>query len=378
MVKVVKKPLLPLFQCVLVAVLLLWPVSAASDQAQYFYDDLGRLTTVIDGSGNIARYNYDAVGNLLSIERFDVGASGIDIFLLEPSSGVTGIDVTIRGFGFSATPTDNQVAFNDTTATVVSANETTLVATVPAGATTGPVTVTNSNGTATSPEAFTLLAPTVTGIDPDRVAQGTTVSAAISGTDLDGATAVDFTEPGITATLPLLPKPTAERVIINLTVASSVPEGDYAFTVTTPNTDVQSGTVTVSVAPLEPSFDVAAPLSVFRPAPSELAPSGPTVMVAPPASIRMPLPATTTPFDGSGFSLQTVSVFKPFPQTVRPEGPSFSLQTISVFKPLPQTVQPEGPSFSLQTISVFKPIPTPTLPSGQSMNLSPHVSVEKP
>ena len=113
-----------------------------ADQAQYFYDDLGRLTTVIDGSGNIAVYNYDPVGNLLSIERFDVGATGIDIFVLQPNSGGDGIAVTIRGFGFSTTPTDNQVAFNGTAATVVSSTETTIVATVPAGTTTGPVTVT--------------------------------------------------------------------------------------------------------------------------------------------------------------------------------------------------------------------------------------------
>ena len=121
----------------LVVSLLALPTAAQADQAQYFYDELGRLTTVIDGSGNIAVYNYDAVGNLLSIERFDVGASGIDIFLLQPPSGGVGVDVTIRGFGFSTTPIDNQVAFNGASATVVSSTETTIVATVAAGATTG-------------------------------------------------------------------------------------------------------------------------------------------------------------------------------------------------------------------------------------------------
>src|SRR6266496_472843 len=39
------------------------------DQAQYFYDDLGRLSGVADSAGNTAIYNYDAVGNLLSITR---------------------------------------------------------------------------------------------------------------------------------------------------------------------------------------------------------------------------------------------------------------------------------------------------------------------
>ena len=45
------------------------PTLAVTDQAQYIYDDLGRLAQVIDGQGNVATYNYDAVGNLLSITR---------------------------------------------------------------------------------------------------------------------------------------------------------------------------------------------------------------------------------------------------------------------------------------------------------------------
>jgi len=43
--------------------------TVCADQAQYVYDDLGRLSQVIDGSGNVATYTYDAVGNLLSITR---------------------------------------------------------------------------------------------------------------------------------------------------------------------------------------------------------------------------------------------------------------------------------------------------------------------
>ena len=43
------------------------PTLAVADQAQYIYDDLGRLSQVIDGQGNVATYTYDAVGNLLSI-----------------------------------------------------------------------------------------------------------------------------------------------------------------------------------------------------------------------------------------------------------------------------------------------------------------------
>jgi YD repeat-containing protein len=40
----------------------LWAQSGAS--IQYGYDALGRLTQVMDPSGNVATYNYDAAGNL--------------------------------------------------------------------------------------------------------------------------------------------------------------------------------------------------------------------------------------------------------------------------------------------------------------------------
>ena len=51
------------------AVLLVSPALVTADQATYIYDDLGRLSQVIDGQGNVATYIYDAVGNLLSIAR---------------------------------------------------------------------------------------------------------------------------------------------------------------------------------------------------------------------------------------------------------------------------------------------------------------------
>ena len=62
-------PLFCLMSLTLAAWLVLAPTGAAADQAQYIYDDLGRLVQVIDGQGNVATYTYDAVGNLLSITR---------------------------------------------------------------------------------------------------------------------------------------------------------------------------------------------------------------------------------------------------------------------------------------------------------------------
>jgi len=83
----------------------------------------------------------------------------IGIYLLSPSSGSAGTVVDIRGYGFSATPSDNQVAFNGHHAIVLSAGTDSIRTIVPAISESGPVTITNSNGTAVSPQSFTVLAP---------------------------------------------------------------------------------------------------------------------------------------------------------------------------------------------------------------------------
>ena len=126
-----------LLPCLLVVWAVMWADPLLAGEAQYAYDDLGRLTTVVDETGNTAIYNYDAVGNLLSIDRFTPGGSGISIYALLPGKGAIGSQVKIQGYGFSTTPANNTVTFNGTAATVVSSTTSTIVATVPSGGTTG-------------------------------------------------------------------------------------------------------------------------------------------------------------------------------------------------------------------------------------------------
>ena len=73
------------------------PTPTVADQAQCIYDDLGRLSQVINGQGNVATYQYDAVGNLLSITRNadGVGAPTITAFRLN-GSGKVGDVATAR------------------------------------------------------------------------------------------------------------------------------------------------------------------------------------------------------------------------------------------------------------------------------------------
>jgi YD repeat-containing protein len=163
----------------------------------YIYDDLGRLTGVIDQSGNSAVYHYDAAGNLTSIDRFT--SSQIAVISVAPSRGPIGTTVTIRGSGFSVTPSQNAVSFNGTTATVSTATTTQLVVTVPTGATTGAVGVTTPAGSASSASPYvvtTSLAPTITGFTPTSGLAGTAVT--LSGTNFDTVLSNDRTRFNVT------------------------------------------------------------------------------------------------------------------------------------------------------------------------------------
>jgi hypothetical protein len=72
-----------------------------------------------------------------------------------PGSGATGTSVTIKGVGFNSS---SQVSFDGTPATVLSGSAKKLKVSVPAGAGSGPITITNSTapaGTISSASAFT-------------------------------------------------------------------------------------------------------------------------------------------------------------------------------------------------------------------------------
>ena len=102
-----------------------------------------------------------------------------------PQSGTTGTSVTISGSNLTGA---TAVAFNGVAASFSVSNATTVVATVPAAATSGPVSVTTPNGTASS-GTFTVF-PAVSGFSPSSGPVGTKVT--ISGSGFGGATSVTF------------------------------------------------------------------------------------------------------------------------------------------------------------------------------------------
>src|SRR6185369_11204334 len=102
-------------------------------------------------------------GSAISSANFAVAAT---ITSFSPTSGAPGTRVTITGSAFTG-----------------------VTATVPATATTGPISVTSPGGTATSAATFTV-APRITGFTPASGKVG--ASVVVNGANFTGATAVTF------------------------------------------------------------------------------------------------------------------------------------------------------------------------------------------
>lgn len=200
---------------------------SGSGDISYVYDEMGRLVAVIDPAGDSARYSYDAVGNLLAISRWT--STSVSVIEFTPNSGPVGESVTIWGTGFSSTASENTVTFNSVGATVTSATPTQIVATVPSGATTGPITVTSPSGSATSSNSFVVGTatgvPTISGFSPTVVNPGAAVT--ISGTNFDGSVHNN-------------------RVKVNVVSAAPASSSSTSIGITTPSTG--SGRVSVATA----------------------------------------------------------------------------------------------------------------------------------
>nr|WP_226993979.1 IPT/TIG domain-containing protein [Myxococcus hansupus] len=150
----------------------------AGPPIQYAYDGARRLVGVYDGTGASAQYVYDEGGNILEIKRLT--ATDIGIFDFTPNSGPPGAELTLTGSGFNPTPAGNTVRFNGVDAVVTAASTQRLVVTTPAGATTGPVSVTVGSTTVASAEDYVVTAavpgPVLTGFSPVGGPVGTTVT----------------------------------------------------------------------------------------------------------------------------------------------------------------------------------------------------------
>jgi YD repeat-containing protein len=253
---------------VFLALAMVAPICAQISQAsfQYFYDDLGQLSKVIDSSGNELDYQYDAVGNILSITR-GTAPGALAILNFTPQQGGPGATVTIQGQGFSVTANANTVKFSGTPAAVTSATATSLVVTLPGAATTGPISVTVAGQTATSTNSFTVLPlPTITSVAPSSVNVSTTVpSFQVTGTNLTGSTFsfLPAFSPPVVAVTGTSIDPTGATATLSLTIGPNTP-GTYVLVAqNSVGGSTAQGSAANSVQVLNPNTDVTPPAATI-------------------------------------------------------------------------------------------------------------------
>ena len=127
----------------------------------------------------------NAIGTATSTQLFYLPPS---LTSFSPAEGKTGSQVTLSGLHLS---TATAVLFNGTPAVFSAYSAWTLLVTVPAGATTGPIQVVTPGGTATRTQPFVVVYPPVlTGFSPASGTANTTVT--ITGSQLTHVTAVHF------------------------------------------------------------------------------------------------------------------------------------------------------------------------------------------
>jgi hypothetical protein len=145
-------------------------------------------------------------GKITVVNAFDAGSSAADYLVtappvvssFTPNDGPVGAQVTIAGSNFIGATT---VAFNGTSAPIFTVDsDTQMRANVPAGATTGKITVTNGDGAGSSMNSFIVTRqPIISSFAPIRGVAGSEIT--ITGSRFSGATSVIFNGKTTTFTL---------------------------------------------------------------------------------------------------------------------------------------------------------------------------------
>jgi hypothetical protein len=271
-------------------VLLALAPPATSQTVQYAYDAAGRLSVVADPRGDLAVYDYDAVGNVLAIRRVAVAdlPDAVVIALVVPEAARPGATISVFGKGFAATPDDNGVTFNGARGTVLTAGTTRLTVRVPNEATTGLIRVTTPLGAATSSPPFRVLGPLRITPPTAVVAPHGSVRFTASG---DGASAVHWSVDGIAGGDAVRGTITNEGLY---TAPAALALGAVSVTATSATDPARQASARVSVIASRSLFIVARPLAVGD------TPSAPRFAIAAPLALRLaPVVTNVTPSGGA-------------------------------------------------------------------------------
>ena len=209
-----------------------------------------RIVATVPGGATTGPVTVTVNGVASNGVTFTVSATALSVASLSPTAAAVGTAVTINGANFGAAQGTSSVRFNGTVATPTNWSASSIVAAVPGGATTGPVTVT-VNGVASNGVTFTVsaTAPSVASLSPTAGAVGTAVT--ISGANLgptQGTSSLRFN--GTVAT------PTTWSAS---SIVAAVPGGATTGPVTVTVNGVASNGVTFTVSAPVPNVAMLSP-----------------------------------------------------------------------------------------------------------------------
>lgn len=210
-------------------------VTFAGVNATFTVRSATEVEAIVPASATTGRITLTTpAGTATSAGSFTITAAPV-LASFHPTSGGPGLVVTLQGANFTGTTT---VSFNGVPAatfTVSSADR--LVATVPANATTGPLTVITPNGTVTSAGSFTVVPPPlIATFLPTAGAPGLSVSVdgqhfvGVERVEFNGVAAVGFTVESPTRLTAIVPV-SATTGPIRVVTASGTATSATAFTV---------------------------------------------------------------------------------------------------------------------------------------------------
>lgn len=335
---------------------LLQPVPTIADQAQYIYDDLGRLSQVIDGQGNVATYTYDAVGNLLSITRNTGGVGAPTITAFTPNTGNAGASVNVSLTGTNLTgaslATSNPGILVRNVVTTPTAITATFQIAFSAASGAATVTVTTTTGSATTSFSVNASAPVLSTLSPTSgpvtrmvtiTGNGFSTTAGLNQIKFNGLTATTLSATATTLTTQVPSGATTGPVTVtvggltsngvNFTVAAAGPPP--TLTTVSPNVgSVQGGQQTTLTGT---NFVAGTTVKIGNKLASVLTlVSATTMIVQVPASVPGPADVVVTNLNGDAVAQNGYTYLSGAPQKIGFITPTMGL--INISRNVPVTV----------------------------------------